>query len=578
MIVRTLQIAAKSLATQQQGMDTVSHNIANVNTDGYSRQSANLVTAPSDQMGLFSFGNGVQLDSISRSMDPLIARAQVANNSQASFANTLKEGLSSVEATFGNLGVPGLTSTLDAFFNAQQLLANSPDDPIARTGMVARANDIANLASSMQQQLVARQQSANLEVGTLINSVNTTLDNIADLNTQILKKESGGQAGSQANDLRDRRDIEVLKLAKFIPVQQVSTNDGGLLLQTPGGDLLVQGGYARDLKVGTAAGSSFDVVQFSDNGMTATGIGSGGRIGGLMTIRDTQLADYVSTLDSLARNLIFSVNQQHAGGTGTTAVTSYTSGLAPANAAAPVNADPDIPFAAKIVDGSFTIHVLDSDPPTNPGGTAVNITAATTSLNDIVAAIGATAGTGIAGVSASVNASGALVIDGGANRVVFSNDSSNFLAAYEINTFFSGSGAADITVDAAILSDAGRIATATADATTSAVAINDNSLALSIFALRDQALNVDGGTPASLTERATNLAGSFGMDIAAATRDSIFRESEATTLSLQRDSVSGVNLDEEMINMMTFQRSYEAAAKVIQTANQMLTSLMGLIR
>lgn len=573
MIVRTLQIAAKSLATQQQGMDTVSHNIANVNTEGYSRQTANLVTAPSDQMGLFNFGNGVQLDSISRSMDPLIAGAQIANNSQASYANTLKNGLSSVEATFGNLGVPGLTSTLDAFFNAQQLLANSPDDPIARTDMVARAGDIANLASSMQQQLVARQQSSNLEVGTLINEVNTVLDNIADLNTQIMKKESGGQAGSQANDLRDRRDIEVLKLAKLIPLQKVATNDGGLLLQTPGGDLLVQGGHARHLKVGSVAGSSFDLVQFSDNGLTATGIESGGRIGGLMTIRDNQLADYISTLDSLARNLIFSVNQLHSGGTGTTAVTSYTSGLAPANAADPVNADPDIPFAAKIVDGSFTIHVLDSDPPTNPGGTAVNITAATTTLNQIATDISA-----IAGVTASVNASGALVINGGANRVVFSNDSSNFLAAYEINTFFHGSGAADISVDAAILSDAGRIATAAADATTSAVAINGNSIAMGILVLRDQALNVDGGTPASLTERATNLAGDFGMDIAAATRDSIFRESEATSLSLQRDSISGVNLDEELINMMTFQRSYEAAAKVIQTANTMLNSLMGLIR
>lgn len=573
MIVRTLQIASKSLTTQQQGMDTVSHNIANVNTEGYSRQTANLVTAPSDQMGLFNFGNGVQLDSISRSMDPLIAHAQIANNTQASYANTLKEGLSSVEATFGNLGVPGLTSTLDAFFNAQQLLANSPDDPIARTGLAARASDITTLLSSMQQQLVARQQSANQEVGTLINEVNTLLDNIADLNTQIVKKESGGKDGSQANDLRDRRDIEVLRLAKLIPLQQVVTNDDGLMLQTLGGDLLSQGSYARNLEVGPVAGSSFDVVKFSDNGMTAVGIEGGGKIGGLMTIRDTQLADYISTLDSLAKNLIFSVNQLHSGGTGTTAVTSYTSGLAPVNAAAAVDADPDIPFAAKIVDGSFTIHVLDGNPPTNPAGTAVNITAGATTLNQIATDISA-----IAGVTASVNASGALVIDGGANRVVFSNDSSNFLAAYEINTFFHGSAAADISVDAAILADAGRIATTTADATTSAVAINGNAIAMNILVLRDQTLNVDGSSPASLTERATNLAGDFGMDIAAATRESIFRESEATTLSLQRDSISGVNLDEEMINMMTFQRSYEAAAKVIQTANQMLSTLMGLIR
>ena len=571
MIIRSLQIASKSLMAQQQGMDTTSQNIANVNTEGYSRQTANFVTAESERKGVLSFGNGVQLDSITRSMDPLIARAQIINNAQTSYANTLQDGLSSIEAAFGNLGAPGLSSTLDDFFNAQQQLANSPDDLIVRTGMVAIANDVTNLISSMQQQLVAKQQSADLQVGALMTEVNMVLDNIVDLNKQIAKNESGGAIGSQANDLRDRRDAEVLKLAKLIPVRQIPTKDNGLMLQTPGGDLLIQDDYVRHLTVGSVAGSN--VVQFSDNGQTASGIESGGKVGGLLTLRDTQLTDYISTLDSLAKNLIFSVNQLHSGGTGTTAVSSYTSGMTPTDPAALVNADPDIPFAANIVDGAFTIHVLDGDPPTNPGGTAVTITAAASTLNQIAIDISA-----IAGVTASVNADGALVIDGGANRVVFSDDSSNFLAAYEINTFFHGGGAADISVDAAIASDSGRIASATADAATSAVAINDNSIAMAILVLRDLALNVDGGTAVSLTARAANLAGGFGMDIAAVTRDSLFRESEASSLSIQRDSISGVNLDEELINMMTFQRSYEAAAKIIQTANQMLTTLMGLIR
>jgi flagellar hook-associated protein 1 FlgK len=554
-------------------MDTVSQNIANVNTEGYSRQTANLVTSQSDRIRLHNFGSGVELESITRSMDPMVARAQVANNTLASYADTLTEGLTSVESIFGNLGAPGLTSTLDDFFNAQQLLANSPDDPIARTDMVAKANDIATLTSSMQQQLLSRQQSANQEAGTLINETNKLMDNIAALNRQIVQNETGGQVAGAANDLRDKRDVAVMALAALIPFQQVSTNDGGLMLQTPGGDLLIQNGYSRHLQVAPAAGSSFDVIQFSDTGLPATGIENGGKIGGLLTIRDTQLAGYISTLDSLAQNLIFSVNQLHSGGTGTTAVTSYTSGLAATNAAAPVNADPDIPFAAKIVDGSFTIHVLDGDPPTNPGGTAINITAATTTMNQIAADISA-----VAGVTATVNASGNLVINGGANRVVFSNDSSNVLAAYEINTLFHGSSAADISVDAVILSDPGRIATASADPATSAISITDNSIALNILALRDQPLNVDGGTPTSLTDRATNLAGKFGLDIASASQESIFRESQATSLSVQREAVSGVNLDEELVNMMVFQRSYEASAKIVQVANEMLGTLMGLVR
>ncbi|ATX82951.1 flagellar hook-associated protein 1 FlgK [Mariprofundus ferrinatatus] len=573
MIVRTLQIASKSLTTQQQAMDTVSQNIANVNTAGYSRQSANLTTSQPDRIGLHNFGNGVELASISRSMDPLVANAQISNSTQSAYANTIRDGLTSVEATFGNLGAPGLTSSLDAFFTAQQLLTNSPDDPITRTDMVAKATDFTNLASSMQQQLVSRQLSADQEVAVQVDTANALLDKIAQLNTQIIRNEVGGQVSGAANDLRDQRDLAVMELAAIIPVQKVATKNGGLMLQTPGGDLLVQDGLVRQLKTGPIPGSSFNEVQFADTGLPATGIESGGKIGGLVTIRDTQISNYIDALDGIARNIIFSVNQLHASGTGTTAVTSYTSGLATSNSAGAVNAAPEVPFAANIVDGSFTIHVLDGNPPTNPGGTAINITAGTTSLNQIAADISA-----VAGVTASVNAAGALVIDGGANRIVFSNDSSNFLAAYEINTFFQGGGAADITVDAAILRDPGRIATATADPATSAVAITDNSAAMGMLALRDQALNVDGDTPLSLTQRAGNLAGQFGLDIATATQDSVFREAQATSLSAQREAVSGVNLDEEMINMMIFQRSYEASAKVIQTANQMLTTLMGILR
>ena len=572
MIVRTLQIASKSLLAQQQAMDTVSQNIANANTEGYSRQNANLVTAQPDQLRGISYGSGVQLDSITRAIDPLVTRAQITNSSMTSYANTLKEGLTSVEATFGNLGSPGLTSTLDAFFNAQQLLANSPDDLIARTDMVAKANDIANLASNMQQQLVFRQQSANQEVGILVNEANTLLDQIADLNSQIIRSETAGQATSSANDLRDKRDLAVVQLAKLIPFQQVSTSNGGLLLQTNGGDLLIQDAYVRHLDVGPAAGTSFNVVEFTDNGQPVSGIEGGGRIGGLMTIRDSQLNGYINTLDSLAKNLIFSVNQLHASGTGTTAVTSYTAGLASTNPAAAVDSDANIPFADKIVDGSFTVHVLDGTPPSAPGGTTINITAGVTTLNQIAADISAATG-----VTATVDASGYLVVDGGANRVVFSDDTSNFLAAYEVNAFFHGNDAASIAVDSAVMSDPGRIATAAADAA-SAVAITGNSTAMAILALRDAALNVDGGTPASLIERAASLAGQFGLDIASATQESLFRESQANSLLIQREAISGVNLDEEMVNMMVFQRSYEASAKVVQVADEMLTTLMGLIR
>ena len=573
MILRNLNLAASSLLTQQQALDVISQNIANVNTPGYSRQTAQLASAAPDTIRGRDFGNGVNVATISRSIDPILAKSQMANNSLTSLAQTLQQGLANIEASFGNLDVPGLTTTLDDFFQAQQQLANTPEDPLSRLSVQTRAQDIALRVSGMRQQLVEGQAASNQEISPLLTQVNNLLDQIGGLNKHILVNESSGQMANNANDLRDQRDVAVMALSKLIPLQQVATNNGGLLLQTPGGDLLVQNDAVRHLRLGAAGGSAYGNIEFTDTGVPAQGLDQGGKLGGLITLRDNQIANYLQNLDSLAANLTFAVNQLHAGGTGSTGVTQYTSAQARGNALAAVNADTTIPFASKIVTGSFKLHVLDAVPPTIPGGTAINITAGTTTLDQIATAISA-----IAGVTANINGSGQLVVDGGANRIAFSNDTSNFLAAYEINAFFHGGSAADFSVDSAILSDAGRIATATADATTSNIAVADNSAALAILALRDTAMSVDGSTAGSPVQRAANLASTYGLDVSAANQQVSYRQAEADALASQRSSISGVNVDEELVSMMQFQRAYEAAAKVIQTSNQMLDSLMGLIR
>ncbi|OIO68418.1 MAG: flagellar hook-associated protein FlgK [Zetaproteobacteria bacterium CG12_big_fil_rev_8_21_14_0_65_55_1124] len=573
MILRNLNVAASSLLTQQQAMDVISQNIANVNTPGYSRQTAQLASAVPDRIAGRDFGNGVNVSSIIRSIDPILAQSQMANNSLTSLAQTLQQGLANVEASFGNLDVPGLTTTLDDFFVAQQQLANTPEDPISRLNVQTRAQDIAIRVSGMRQQLVDGQTAADQEISPLITQTNNLLDQIAALNKRILVNESSAQLSNNANDLRDQRDTAVMELSKLIPLQKVATNNGGLILQTPGGDLLVQNDTVRHLKLGPAIGSSFGNVEFTDSGLPAQGLEQGGKLGGLISLRDNQVASYVQNLDSMAANLIFAVNQLHTGGTGSTVVTQYTAAQPSSNPATAVNVDANIPFASKIVNGSFTLHVLDGPPLTNPGGTAINITAGTTTLNQIATAISA-----VAGVTASVNASGQLVVDGGANRIAFTNDTSNFLAAYEINAFFHGSSAADFAVDSAVLNDAGRIASAAANATTSDIAPADNSVALAILGLRDKAVSIDGSTAASPVQRAANLASTYGLDVAAANQQLSYRQAEASSLASQRASISGVNMDEELVKMMQFQRAYEAAAKVIQTSNQMLDSLMGLIR
>jgi len=571
-----LNIASSSLKAQQQAINVVSNNIANVNTPGYSRQTPTMGTAVAEQLDGFNFGRGVQLSDIRRVVDPFLIRAQVNNGSQFTFSNTVEQGLNAVESVFGSLGTPGLATSLDAFFQAFQQLTNNPQDTAQRFNIRARAQDIVNELSGMRSQLVAAQTSADASIDQSITQANLLLDKIASLNDQIRAREVG--INGQANDLRDQRGLAVNSLAKLLPVQVVNGANGEFIIQSKGGDLLVQDNTVRHLARGGAGPSGFPGIVIQSTNAVVQGLNQGGEIGGLLAMRDGQLNSYITQVDSIAANLTFGVNQLHASGAGLTLPATVTSGQTATDLTGTtlaVDADTSVPFASRIVTGTFKVHVYDSTgTPTPAGGTTITITAGTTKLNDV-----ATQLNGVAGITSSVDATGHLVINGTAgNTIGLSNDTSNFLAAYEVNSFFHGGNASNIAISANIAADGNNIAAGAINSITSLHPPGDNSVALGIMRLQDKAIAFDGTTPTSLNNRSTNLSSQYGTDVATARQNRIFREAESQSLASQRESFSGVNTDEELIAMIKFQRAYEASAKVIQTTNTMLDSLMGLIR
>lgn len=582
----SLGVASSSLLAQQRVLDVIAQNIANANTPGYSRQEAILGSKRPDQLGTISLGTGVQVTEIRRLVDPILAKSQLANSGQTELAETIQQGLASIESSFGSLGAPGLTSTLDAFFTSLQLLANTPADSIVRADVLSKAQTLTTQVTDMRQQLSDRQLASDQEINPLLTKANTLLTQIGDLNSRIAAAELG-QTAFKANDLRDQRDSKITDLAQLIAVRKIDTNNGSLMLQTPGGDLLVQDNVVRQLQRGSTGSSGYAQISFTDNSQVASGLTQSGQIGGLITLRDDKLKGYITQLDSLAANLAFSINQQQVNGTGTSSVSSYTSGQAATNAAGTataVNLDANVPFASQIKTGTFKIYVLKADGSavnTSPGKT-ITVTAGTTTLAAIATALNA-----VNGVTASVS-SGKLTVKTdssvtAAKRIVFGNDTSNFLAAYEVNAFLhSGTTAAVFSVDSAIAADANSIASAVAtvptDPAKSLVAISDNTAALGLLGVRDKTASVDGTTAASPISRAASLISTFGLDVASANQDVSFRTAESNALENQRQVISGVNIDEELANMLRFQRSYEAAAKVIQVSNTMLGALLGLIR
>ncbi len=569
----TLNIASSSLRAQQAAINVISNNIANVNTPGYSRQTPDLSTAVSEQTGGFNFGRGVQLSNIRRAVDPFLVRAQAKNAGQLAFSNTVEQGLNSVESVFGSLGTPGLATSLDAFFQGFQQLANNPQDTAQRFNVRARAQDIVNELKGMRSQLVSAQTSANAGIDQKITRANLLLDQIASLNTRITARETG--TSGQANDLRDQRDMAISNLSKLLPVQVINAENGDLIIQTKGGDLLVQDNTAHHLARGGGGPEGFPVIVIRNTNSVVRGLNQGGEIGGLLALRDGQLSRYITQVDSIAANLAFGVNQLQASGAGLTLPSTVTSGQAATDPAAALDSTTQgVPFASRIVNGSFKVHVYDSTgAPTTPGGTAINITAGSTTLNNVASQLNA-----VTGITSSVNAAGYLVIKAATGDTIgFSNDTSNFLPAYEINSFFHGGNASDIAIAPNIVADGNNIAAGAIDSATSLHPSGGNSIALGILALQNKAIAFDGTTPASLHHRSTNLSSQYGTDVATVQQNSAFREAESQSLTSQRQAFSGVNTDDELISMMKFQRAYQASAKVIQTSNTMLDSLMGLI-
>ncbi|MDQ6968981.1 MAG: flagellar hook-associated protein FlgK [Mariprofundus sp.] len=574
MIFDSLNIAASSLKAQQKAIDVVSHNISNVNTPGYSRQVAHVVSEVPEKIAGLSLGRGVNVASVQRIIDPIIGQAQLNNASQLSFWTTVNGGLSSVENVFGSLQSTGLASALDEFFLSWKQLANNPQDNGQRVNVRAKSGTLIDNLANMQQQLRDVQGNTDSNIDQSITKANQLLNNVASLTVQINNQETGSTIGS-ANDLRDQRDQTVRDLAKLLPVKSITTGDGSFMLQTVNGDLLAQDGVARQLARGTTSGNAFSTVVIAGTGLPVVNAGQGGSLGGMLELRDTKLAGYITQLDSISANLIFSVNQVHGSSANTAKLSTVTSEQSSSAALALDNAAQTAPFANKIQTGSFKIHVYDAAGLATPaGGTAINITAGATSMNNVVTSLNA-----VAGITASVDASGRLSINAAAGQsFALSGDNSNFLAAYEINNFFSGGDTASMRLSSAIQASATAISTGVADPATSNVFAGDSSSALAILALQNTALSVDGTASSSLFDRTTSLSTQYGSDVAVSLQQKSYRSVEATSLESQRQAVSGVNVDEELINMIKFQRAYQASAKIITTTNTMLDSLMGLIR
>ncbi|MDX8412626.1 MAG: flagellar hook-associated protein FlgK [Mariprofundales bacterium] len=445
-ISSALGIGASSLATQQRAMDVLAHNIANVNTPGYSRQRADLATlAPEQTMG-FSFGRGATIATITRQVDLSIQRALGNSASQKQMWTQVTQGLSAIENVFGSLSATGLSASFDHFFASWQQLANSPADSAQKINVGVAANELVTTLANMRTQLRTEQVNIDQQIDQKISGANLLIKQIASLNVQIVRQEINGSA-APANDLRDQREQALQNLSAIIPIQRVVNPDGSLLVQTPGGDLLAQDDIAHQLSRGTSVTASGfqEIVLQSSPKVPLAGISTGGTIGGMVDLRDNRYGTYLSTLDSVSKNLIFGSNQIYSNGSSTNRSTTASAGqpslISSSSRTSSITsqqkvsvstislANSGVPLASQITTGSFKLVAYNSSGDQS-GSATINIKP-TDTLDTVVAAVN---GAGIGATASVVNGALELKATGTGASLAVTADSSKFLETFGINS------------------------------------------------------------------------------------------------------------------------------------------------
>jgi flagellar hook-associated protein 1 FlgK len=312
-----LDMALRALQAQQTGIDVTSHNVANANTDGFSRQNVNIVTtAPYADPAMNrpatagQLGTGAIAKNIERARGGFLDGQWRTESSSLANATNRQSALEQVEVVLDEPQGVGLNDLMNKYYKAWNDLTNDPgaDAQSVRTTVVQQALSLTQAFNRIANQLVGIRTDLDGQVQDDVNEVNDITDQIYQLNTSIAKVELGGQT---ANDFRDRRDLLLDNLSKLVGVT-TSENPDGSIVVSMGGQTLVNGvtGKTNLVAVPNAGNSNYVDVKYGTAAGPAAAIGTAG-IAGHLTARDTLLPKYQAQLDTIAANLISATNTIH---------------------------------------------------------------------------------------------------------------------------------------------------------------------------------------------------------------------------------------------------------------------------
>ena len=557
-----LQVGRSSIMASQTAMQVAGNNMANASTPGFNRQTARLATTiPQSWGNNQSIGTGLQVTRIARTVDTALQGRVRSALSDENGAAIDQRFLLAVESVRNELGDANLSSRLNAFFSSFSELANNPNDEALRSVVVQQASGLAGSIRDMRKDHVQVRTEIDRTLESAVRAADELLTQIADLNVQISRNELGGSVGP-ANELRDRRDALISEVAKYLPISTLE-QPNGMIDVVVDSQPLVQGGLSRGVKVTADIVGGELTTRFRIKNDGALMSPNEGQIGALLRQRAETVEPAIESLDTLARELMFQVNKVHSQSQGQIGITSVTGLNRITNAAVPLNST-EIPFAMR--NGAFELHVKSLATGLRTTVT-VSVDPATATLTDLRNAVNAAIPAGTA--SASITADNTLRLDANAGyELSFANDTSGVLAGLGINSIFGGYDAKTIEINSQVLADP-RLLAVTRDHVP-----GSNGGALAIAALSTNPIEALGGR--SIRGFWTASTTELGVRAEAANNRAESTALVRESLDSQIQALSGVSIDEESINMLAFQRQFQAAARFITAIDETIQQLLRL--
>ena len=612
-IFDSLHIGYSGLSASQSAINTTSHNISNANTEGYSKQVVTqkvnypISNIPGDA------GSGTHVSSITRAHDEFVYGRLKSSSANVAYSEKMEATLQEITTYAPDLDNLGIAKDIKDFFSSWSDVAQNPSDDSQKVVLLRSMESLTQNVNETSSKLHDLQDRLNEEFKDGINEVNRLASGIVELNKNINKVENTNSSNANANDLRDQRDALELKLSKMLNIEvskgSIVTEYGATANRTDmgtdyniniGGFNIVDGATFHPLRAEDGVNSStLNSVYYMDHSqkkVDITGAIRGGELGAILDLRgdkidsntgratNSKIQNYIDDLDTFANTFKQAVNSVYASNAQDSIATDDLGAIGESGSVVNLEGINEGSFDIKVydnlgnevasraitIDARTSLHT-NADGSINPNSIVEQINAnrddnldndGTNDLDDLFSA-------DIVDGKLRISSS-----SGGNYTIAIEDNGTNFAGVTGVNKLFEGDSAGNLKLASNIRNNPSNIAGNKAP-------IDGNSdLASQMVSLQYETLSFkrpNGSTTEQGIESFYRFSSSrVAADAHQATINKESAELLNKTVSDQFKSVSGVDMDEELVNLMMYQTAYQANAKLITTIDQLMNTLLGM--